>query len=283
MRCLKVMSICAAIVMAAAPVVPTSAVTSAAQSPAAQSPAASTAATQPKTSVKASPAFSAVRNPARNAVASPDYNNPCWAGGAKGAAATSTCHSQELAAINHQHALEHVRAIVLPGNFWTLAPASQIFVITNLERVSRGLKPVRGVSAQMSGWATTAARHSADVSVGAWDLSNGTQLQIFGSVWAGDLNSLDADFIWMYADGWSTGGSDNVDCTSATSSGCWGHRQIMLGSYGGSSALVAGVGSLQHFLVGGALNSDAEAIANYTGVAPKLTYAWTTAVAAGAR
>ena len=270
MRCLKVVSICAAIFMAAAPVV-------------AISPAASATMAQPKTSVKAATTFSAVSNPARNAVASPDYNNPCWAGGAKGAANTSACHTQELAAINHQHALEHVRAIVLPRNFWTLAPASQIFVITNLDRVSRGLKPVLGVSAQMSGWATTAARHSADVSVGSWDLSNGTQLQIFGSVWAGDLNSLDADFIWMYADGWSTSGSANADCTSARSAGCWGHRQIMLGKFGGSGALVAGVGSLPHFLVGGELNSDAEAIANYTGIAPKLSYTWTAAVAAGAR
>ena len=141
-------------------------------------------------------------NPTRNAAASPDYNIPCWAGGAAGAANTTACHAQELAAINHQHALEHVAAITLPRTFWTLTPALQIFVITNLERVSRGLKPVLGVNAQISGWAATAARHSADVSVGSWNLSNGTELQIFGSVWAGDLNSLDADFIWMYADGW---------------------------------------------------------------------------------
>ena len=149
--------------------------------------------------------------------------------------------------------------------------------------MSRGLKPVLGVNAQMSGWATTATRQSSDVAVGAWDLSNGTELQTFGSVWAADLNSLDADFIWMYADGWASGGSANADCPSAKSSGCWGHRQIMLGSYGGSSALVAGVGSLPHFLAGGDLNSDAEAIANYTGPKPTLTYTWATAVAAGAR
>jgi hypothetical protein len=240
-------------------------------------------AAQPRSAVKASKSFSTVPNPARNAVPSPDYNNPCWAGGAAGAANTTACHTQELAAINHQHALEHIKAITLPRTFWSLAPALQIFVITNLERVSRGLKPVVGVNAQMSGWATTATRRSSDVAVGAWDLSNGTQLQTFGSVWAADLNSLDADFIWMYADGWSTGGSMNADCTSAKSTGCWGHRQIMLGSYGGSSALVAGAASAQRLLAGGDLNSDAEAIANYTGTKPTLTYTWATAVAAGAR
>ncbi len=145
--------------------------------------------------MKATAAFSSVHNPTSNAVPSPDYNNPCWAGGAKGAANTPTCHTQALAAINHQHAVEHIRAIALPRNYWTLAPALQIFVITNLERVSRGLKPVQGVNAQMNGWAITGARNSSDAEVGAWDLSNGSELQIFGSVWASDLNSLDADFI----------------------------------------------------------------------------------------
>ncbi len=109
------------------------------------------AAPAPRSSVKATAAFSSVHNPTSNAVPSPDYNNPCWAGGAKGAANTPTCHTQALAAINHQHAVEHIRAIALPRNYWTLAPALQIFVITNLERVSRGLKPVQGVNAQMNG------------------------------------------------------------------------------------------------------------------------------------
>ena len=177
------------------------------------------AAAQPRSAVKASKAFSVVPNPTRNATPSPDYNNPCWAGGARGAANTAACHTQELAAINHQHAREHVRAITLPRNFWSLSPARQIFVIINLERVSRGLKPVLGINAQMSRWATTGARHNADAAVGSWDLSNGSKLQVFGSVWAADLNSLDADFIWMYADGWSTGGSANVDCTSARAAG----------------------------------------------------------------
>ncbi len=240
-------------------------------------------AAQPRSTVKASKSFSAVPNPARNATPSPDYNNPCWAGGAAGAASTTACHTQQLAAINHQHALEHVKAITLPRNFWSLTPALQIFVIINLERVSRGLKPVLGVNAQMSGWATTATKRSSDVAVGAWDLSNGSHLQTFGSVWAADLNSLDAAFIWMYADGWATGGSLNADCTSAKSAGCWGHRQIMLGSYGGSAALVAGVASQQRYLAGGDLNSDAAAIASYTGAKPTMTYTWATAVAAGAR
>jgi hypothetical protein len=238
--------------------------------------------TQPSSSAKATAGFSSTANPRRNAAPVPDYDQSCWNGGAKGASATASCHRQELAAINHQHKAEHIAAIVLPGNFWSLKPAVQMFVITNLERVSRHLNPVLGINAQMSRWATTAARHSSDASVGAWNLSNGSELQVFGSVWAADLNSLDADFIWMYADGWSADGSANVDCTSAKSDGCWGHREVILGRFRGSKALVAGVGSLTR-MVNGTLNSDAEAIASYTGPAPKFTYKWSSAVAAGAR
>lgn len=245
--------------------------------------AASATAAPPSTVRAASHAFSRIANPARNAVATPAYTATCWAGGAKGAADTAECHRRELAAINHQHALEHVPAITLPRNFWSLSGARQIFVITNLERVSRGLKPILGISAQMSGWAAIGAKHAADPALGAWDLANGTQLQTFAAVWAGDLSVLDADFIWMYADGWTATGSLNVDCSSARAAGCWGHREIILGHYSGSAALVAGVASLPHVLAHGALNSDAEAISNYTGPKPVLTYTWAQARAAGAR
>ena len=239
---------------------------------------------QPRSSVRAGgSAFSEVANPKRNASPAPDYNAPCWDGGAKGAPDTTACHVQQLAAINHQHALEHISPITLPRGFWSLRVPLQTFVITNLERVSRGLHPVTGVNPQMSSWAAAGARHSSDPVVAAWDLRNGTRLQTFGAIWASDLNALDADFIWMYADGWARNGAGNVDCVSATSTGCWGHRQIILGRFGGSRALVAGVADVAHHDADGALNSDAEAIASYTGPKPRLSYTWARAVAAGAR
>ena len=40
--------------------------------------------------------------------------------------------------------------------------------------------------------------------------------------------------------------------------------------------------SIAHHEANGLLNSDAEAIANYTGPKPTLTYTWARAVAAGA-
>ena len=83
-----------------------------------------------------------------------------------------------------------------------------MFVIPDLERVSRGLKPVLGVNTQINGWAATAARRGS--SVVSWDLSNGTELQVLGSVRAGDLNS-DTEAIASY-----TGAKPTLTYTWAT-------------------------------------------------------------------
>lgn len=251
--------------------------------PAASTAAAGASPTAPISISSSNRAVGANGSPIRNSAPSPDYNVPCWAGGKKGAADTAACHAAVLAAINHQHAVEHIAAITLPRGFWSMRPALQIFVITNLERVSRGLNPVLGVNAQMSRWATEGARHDTDPSLGAWDLDSGTRLQTFSSVWASDLNPLDADFIWMYSDGWASGGSNNLDCTSARSAGCWGHREVILGRYSGSSTLVAGVAHVGQYDSDGALDSDAQAFASYTGPKPRLVYTWDQARAAGAR
>lgn len=56
-------------------------------------------------------------------------------------------------------------------------------------------------------------------------------MRAFASVWAGNnLTPIAADYGWMYADGY---GSNNLDCTTPSSSGCWGHRDAILGKYTG--------------------------------------------------
>jgi len=42
-------------------------------------------------------------------------------------------------------------------------------------------------------------------------------------------SALLADYDWMYDDG---PGSPNLDCPSASVSGCWDHRRNILGDYG---------------------------------------------------
>jgi hypothetical protein len=229
---------------------------------------------------KAEPSSS---DPSRNWAPSPDYTAPCWAGGAPGASNTAACHTAELAAINRQHTREHIATITLPRNFWALQPALQTFVITNSERVSRGLHPMLGTTAQLDQWATTAAQTNSDPSLRVWVLRGGTHLHTFGSIWGENLNALDADFIWMYDDGWSATGTANADCTSARAPGCWSHRHVILGAYAGSRQLVAGVATIAHRDAHGALNSTTQVFADYTATTPPLIYTWASARAAGAR
>jgi uncharacterized protein YkwD len=64
-----------------------------------------------------------------NIVATPDY-------------LSSGSLDDALAAINHARSLEHLRALHLQTNFATLNAARQQFVLINLERTDRGLKPL---------------------------------------------------------------------------------------------------------------------------------------------
>ena len=63
-------------------------------------------------------------------VASPDY-------------LASNSEQDAIAAINNARAGEHLPALRLPDNFYQLDPAQQQFVLINLERTDRGLKPLR--------------------------------------------------------------------------------------------------------------------------------------------
>src|SRR5579884_3223524 len=48
-----------------------------------------------------------------------------------------------IAAINYAHALEHLPPLRLPANYYQLDPAHKQFVLLNLERTARGLKPLQ--------------------------------------------------------------------------------------------------------------------------------------------
>jgi hypothetical protein len=53
-----------------------------------------------------------------------------------------------------------------------------------------------------------------------------------GGAWSGGFNVLAADYMWMYDDGWAgtLSATSNIACTSATTAGCWAHRDELLGS-----------------------------------------------------
>ena len=104
----------------------------------------------------------------------------------------------------------------------------QIMTVINDERVDRGEPPINYVTSQLNGYAQGGANAGSDPSFPS-NLTGGAPITFGGSVWAGGLTSvLEADYYWMYDDGWSGSSTTNVACGGASSSDCWGHRDIIL-------------------------------------------------------
>ena len=203
-----------------------------------------------------------ISDPAQNVVPSPAYWQTCVQQGTS----SQQCTDAIVAAIDNARALEGVGPMTLPANFATLTPAQQTFVVTNLERVDRGLAPAVGMVDSLNSLATDAAKADADPMLPGWTVGS-FQVNGWSSIWAGDLNALASDYDWMYDDGWGPQGSYNLDCTSATASGCWGHRHAILRS---GSHLITGVGSDKQ----SSWMSIAQILVSGSGTLPAFTYSW---------
>jgi hypothetical protein len=215
-----------------------------------------TVAPTPTTTIKPvakGPALS-ISNPSGNIAPSPDFlapgtcsfatgvwscANPCvqgtatalsWPGYTNGVA----CTNYILSAINNARAVEGVRPMVLPSNWFSLSVSQQLFVLVDLERTARGLPPYLGISAALTADAQHAAGSNSDPSIAAgFAMANDAQGSAgFGGAWSGGFNPLAADYIWMYDDTWggSAAMTSNIACTSAGAAGCWAHRDELLGS-----------------------------------------------------
>lgn len=170
-----------------------------------------------------------------------------------------------LAAIDRARGREGLGPLRLPRDFFSLTPVEQLFVLTDLERTSRGLWPLWGISATLDADARAGARaHTDPVYRGdvAW-----------GSNWASGTDPAQAMWGWMYADGPGPG-RENIDCPPGGGGGCWGHRHNVLGQYGPyglfGGATVAGGGTTELMVTG------------YAPPAGGVVYTWAQAVAAGA-
>jgi hypothetical protein len=217
---------------------------------------------------------STIKNPSVDREPVPDYINFCATHNPNNA----RCISQELQAINRARSHESMRKVrmILPDNYTSLSIAQQTFVVTDLERVDRGLRPFVGLTPRLN-WS---AQHAAIIQNDP--LLSGLAMQLmgireYGSIWAGDFGPLASDYDWMYNDGYSPSGSINLDCRTPNQSGCWGHRENILGAFSGLSTLIAGAGSS-----GAAGRSIAEVLAGTQTHAPRLTYTWKQALAHGA-
>ena len=220
-----------------------------------------------------SAATTSTKHPAHNIAPTPNYFNVCVTKGYNNA----RCIKQVLAAIRHARTHEHMKqpAMILPRNYRHLTVAEQTFVITDLERVDRGLRPFQGLSATLDKSAKAAAALHLDLTLAAGVLKS-LNIEAYGSNWASDIGPLSADYDWMYNDGYAAKGGINLACVKPADDGCWGHRANILWPYD-QPRLVAGAATASP-----AGASIAEVLTAGSGPTPKFDYTWKAALRHGA-
>jgi hypothetical protein len=146
----------------------------------------------------------------------------------------ATCENAAIAALDGARAKLGLGRYRLPTAFLTLRPARQLLVLTNLDRVAYGVRPIAGLTTPLNAIAKQGANARADPNPWAALMALHGQLTIgFASNWAGGQpNALVAYYGWAYDDGY---GSGNIDCPSPSSSGCWGHRRDIFAFPAGQS------------------------------------------------
>jgi hypothetical protein len=165
------------------------------------------------------PAPRAPADPAASTPPSPAFQQACWA-----YQNVQACDAAALIGIDEARAGEGLGPLELPSGFYGLPVASQLVVVANAERTSRGLPvlPEKVALDQSARQGAASGRDPTGPSDYTWDSNYAI----------GDPTALAADFSWMYDDG---PGSNNVDCTTTNHRGCWGHRHNVLSPWSGSA------------------------------------------------
>ena len=142
--------------------------------------------------------------------------------------------SDWLTAIDGARSQEGVGAMDISESAFDALPLDQqVFTAVNNERVDRGLAPISYLTSQLDSYAQNGANVGGDPSFPS-TLTGGAPISYGGSIWAGGLTSvLEADYYWMYDDGYSGSSTSNAACSSSNTSGCWGHRDIVLQGFAG--------------------------------------------------
>ena len=141
------------------------------------------------------------------------------------------CITQELEAVDNAQTQEGLQPTpVNVAAFTQLSAADQMFVLTDLERVIRGLPPVEALTAQLDNVAEQGAVRMTDPALNGWQLTGGKGAIAWDSNWAGGLNTVGSDYFWLYSDGEGY----NIDCTPTDQSGCWQHEENILAPIAGS-------------------------------------------------
>jgi hypothetical protein len=275
--------------------------------PTAPAPTSTTSTPPPvTTTTTVPPAPQRLSDPSANIVPSPDFMqsgqctssngswtcaNPCVTSSLSWPAFSNdpACTNYILQAINVARGDEGLVAMVLPSNWYSISQDQQLFVIANLERTARGFPPYLGLNAALSANAQHAAATNSDPSLATgFSVGNDAQGEPgMGGAWAGGFTVLAADYVWMYDDGWggNAAATSNIVCTSPSASGCWAHRDELLGSDLGYNP---GVGlNCQDCEMGagyaevGNTSSFADLIELPKGDPPAMTFTWAQELAQG--
>ncbi len=137
-----------------------------------------------------------------------------------------------------ESATEYARAHIEPGigqmfnsnqlaNLTTMPVSEQLLIISNMERIQRGLPAIAGVTQQLSNVAQYQANSFTDDVPGSMPnlLTGGVGFTWGGANWGDCNNAFDCNYEWAYDDG---PGGTNLLCQNGNFSGCWGHRDITL-------------------------------------------------------
>ena len=163
----------------------------------------------------------------------------------------------------------------LPADFASLAPARQIFILVNLDRIAYGLPAYPGM---------TSALNRDALATGVWvsddpHPTNTTGLTEWWPGWAGAFaNAPEAYETWVWNDGL---GSTNPRCTPTDHSRCWGHRHSVLWKFGSGSVIAMGAAAGRD-LSTHTLGYAYLFVGGDSAFKPKYTYTWKQAVADGA-
>ena len=184
------------------------------------------------------PSQNALKNPTSNIKGT--YNQACFdANMAAKQTDTPACLQAALVSLNAGRASEGLPNVKLPSNFDSLSRIDQLFILINEERVVRGLPPIYGIASALQGDALTGAQNNADPVLTANIPSD--PYGNYASIYAFNYSTIADVFEWMYDDGY---GGTNYDCTTPTSSGCWGHRDNILSTTQSVGSIVMGVASV---------------------------------------
>ncbi len=167
------------------------------------------------------------QEPSANIYPAPGYSGPC------GSLAQSNPYCPNgLTTVYGDRQVEGVSPMSLPSNYSALTPPEQLFVLTDLERVDRGLAPIAGLAANLDAYAQAGANAGTDPAMPPYGSSA-------AATYASTSSFGMADYLWMYEDG---PGSVNITCPATGGGGCWDHRNIILGHYASPALMGVGYG-----------------------------------------